>query len=175
MPQTDFRTAMRQLKAFARQDAMLLAAFWAAGFAATVYAPQSVLSSLLVLSTPLFAAWRCVRFRTGALDGAMSYRRALAYLLYLFFYAAVVYMLAQYLYLRFIDPNTFPQLVALSLTQMQGIYQGMGLSTAEFNTASSLIALLRPLEWAIVFFLQNLLLGAITAFPLALVCKKGNS
>ena len=42
-----------QLKAFARQDGLLLALFWTASFAMTMMAPQSIWGNVLAMATPL--------------------------------------------------------------------------------------------------------------------------
>ena len=71
--------AITQTKAFARQDGVFLSMLWIVTFALVIYAPQTDLGGLLVFSTPLFVAWRMIKFRNYALDGVMSYRKALVY------------------------------------------------------------------------------------------------
>jgi len=74
--------AITQTKAFARQDGVFLSMLWIVTFALVIYAPQTDLGGLLVFSTPLFVVWRMIKFRNYALDGVMSYRKALVYCIY---------------------------------------------------------------------------------------------
>ena len=80
----NFLESLKQLKAFARQDGAILALVWIVSFLFTVKLPQSMAGNVLTLSTPLVVAWRLRAFRNNALDGEISYRRALAYSWYTF-------------------------------------------------------------------------------------------
>lgn len=77
-------TSLIQVKAFARQDGFFLFLLWLASFGAFIANPVSTWGSLLAMSTPFFVGWLLVRFRNYALDGAISFRRALAFCFYTF-------------------------------------------------------------------------------------------
>ena len=83
-------TALVQLKAFARQDGVILALTWIASFILMIYTPQYSYGNLLALSTPFIVGWRLCAFRNYALDGKISFRRGFAYSCYTFFYASLV-------------------------------------------------------------------------------------
>lgn len=82
-----------QLKAFARQDALLLALLWAASFACIVMLNAGLIGNILALATPFLVGKRLAAFRTQALYGVISFRRAYAYSLYVFIYASLVFAL----------------------------------------------------------------------------------
>lgn len=84
---------LAQVKAFARQDGVLLSLLWIISFACwygvmrhtgnnadisnvqqmdTSFSILSLLSNLLIIATPFFVGWRLVRFRDDALNGAIS-------------------------------------------------------------------------------------------------------
>ena len=77
-----------QLKAFARQDALLLALVWTASFACMTIVQAGIIGNLLALATPFVVGWRLTKFRDHALYGYISFRRAFAYCAYVFFYAS---------------------------------------------------------------------------------------
>ena len=70
--------ALIQLKAFARQDGAIVALTWTASFALTLLSSQTPYGSLLAIATPFIIGWRLIKFRNYALDGIISFRRALA-------------------------------------------------------------------------------------------------
>ena len=55
-------TALVQLKAFARQDGVILALTWIASFILMIYTPQYSYGNLLALSTPFIVGWRLCAF-----------------------------------------------------------------------------------------------------------------
>ena len=103
-----------QLKAFARQDALLLGGVWMVSFAFIVMAPKSILGGLLAFATPFVVGWLLRRFRDKALDGVISFRRGYAYSVFCFIYASLLFAVAQYVYFRFIDGGMFVQLLSES-------------------------------------------------------------
>ena len=84
-----------QLKAFARQDGFLLFLLWIASFALIVHDPASSWGSLLAMATPFFVGWLLVKFRDYALQGVISFRRALAFSVFTFFYASMLFAVAR--------------------------------------------------------------------------------
>ena len=77
-----------QLKAFARQDGLLLSLLWTASFALIVYMPASAMGNILAITTPLFVAWRLRIFREYALGGIIG--MAPAFLAVAMFYILVL-------------------------------------------------------------------------------------
>ena len=64
-----------QLKAFARQDALLLALLWAAGFACMMRRNAGFIGNIVALATPFLVGYRLKAFRTEALFGGLALRR----------------------------------------------------------------------------------------------------
>lgn len=104
-----------QLKAFARQDALLLALLWAASFACIMMLNAGLIGNILALATPFLVGKRLAAFRTQALYGVISFRRAYAYSLYVFIYASLVFALVQYAYFQFLDNGAFVESMATTL------------------------------------------------------------
>lgn len=161
-----------QLKAFARQDALLLSLLWIVSFACVVLMPAGALGNLLALATPLLIAWRLSSFRDYALGGYISFRRAFAYGVYIFFYASLIFALAQFVYFRFLDGGRFAGFITESVNLLMPLYEQNGLSKAEVQQSVDQITSLTPIGWSFVFMVQNMLVGIVASVPIAAVCKR---
>lgn len=164
--------ALVQLKAFARQDAIALAVLWSASFLAFMMNPASSWGNLLALCTPFLVGWLLVRFRDTALDGAISFRRALAYCWYVFFYASLVFALVQYIYFRFFDHGKFMAFVTDSIKILEPYYLKQGVSMTEIKTALGELTQMSAIQQSFTFMMQNLFIGLLLGFPIALICKR---
>lgn len=164
--------ALVQLKAFARQDGFFLFLLWAASFAATVMNPMSSWGTLLAIATPFFVGWLLVRFRNYALDGKISFRRALAFSFYTFFYASLLFAVGQYVYFRFFDHGSLLTMLMDSMKVLAPMYQAQGISLGELQHSLAMIGQLSPIEVAFIFMMQNFLIGFILSFPIALFTQR---
>lgn len=165
-----------QLKAYARQYGVALAAIWAASFLSIVIAPASVLGSLLALSTPIVVGWFLVRFRNGALDGHISFRRGFAFSCYTFFYASLLFAAVQFVYLRFFDQGAFMTMLGESLKTMEEVYRHEGAAAmqaiGQMKQTISMVGQLSPLQLTFVIMMDNLFIGALLSLPIALACRR---
>lgn len=109
--------ALIQLRAFARQYGFFLFLLWMASFVAYFTNPASSWGSLLAMSTPFVVGWFLVRFRNGALDGHISFRRGLVFSFYTFFYASLLFAVAQYVYFRFFDNGALLSMMLATVKQ----------------------------------------------------------
>ena len=163
---------LQQVKAFARQDGALLSLLWIGSFALLILAPSDIWSNLIGISTPFFVGWRLCKFRNYALDGVISFRRGLAYSLYTFFYASLIFAIAQYAYFRFMDHGTFLAMLSVAMQQIIAVYTKAGIDTRMFSETLSSMATLKPIHWSFVFMMQNIMIGFIISFPIAAVCAR---
>ena len=161
-----------QLKAFARQDGLLLALFWTASFALTMLAPQSIWGNVLAMSTPFFMGWRLCAFRDTALDGEISFRRGVAHGVYSVFYASLVFALVQYVYFRFLDHGTFMGIMNDGVKVIEEVYRQQGLDASELTKSIETMREVTPVQWAFMLMLQNIFVGSLLALPVAAVCKR---
>jgi len=164
--------ALIQLKAFARQDGALTGLLWIASFAMVMTAPESPWGNLLAFLTPFFVGWRLTSFRNGALNGKISLRRAFAYCTYTFIYASLIFAIAQYVYFRFLDHGLFSNMMANSLQLLEPFYEQSGIGKQELEETMKQMMDMRPIHWAIMFMIQNIVVGLFLALPIALVCKR---
>ncbi len=161
-----------QLKAFARQDGALTGLLWTVAFALAMKEPEGPWGNLLALSSPFFVGWRLISFRNSALNRVISFRRAFAYTVYTFFYASLIFAITQYVYFRFLDHGLFGSMVANSLQLLEPVYEQSGIDKQELEETARQMMAMKPIQWAFMFMIQNMLLGIFLAFPIALVCKR---
>ncbi len=161
-----------QVKAFARQGGVFLSLLWLASFAAMMFAPQSPWGSLLAMATPFLVGWLLQRFRNYALGGHISFRRSLVFSVLTFFYASMIFALAQYLYFRFLDQGTFLSNLMDDIKGLKEVYAQNGMPVKELEDGVALIGSLPPIQLAFMFMMQNIFVGLVLSVPVALVCKK---
>ena len=161
-----------QLKAFARQDGFLLFLLWVASFAIIVHSPTSSWGSLLAMATPFFVGWLLIKFRDYALKGVISFRRALAFCVFTFFYASMLFAVAQYVYFRFMDNGALMSTLISTIKTLEPFYKAQGVSVEGLKQSITMIGELSPVEIAFVFMMQNIFMGFFMSFPIALVTRR---
>lgn len=161
-----------QVKAFARQAGVFLSLLWIASFAAMMYAPQTPLGSLLAIATPFLVGWLLQRFRNYALAGHISFRRSFAFSVLTFFYASIIFALAQYLYFRFLDQGIFLSNLMDDMKVLKEAYAQNGMPVKELEDGVTLVGSLPPIQLAFMFMMQNIFVGVVLSVPVALICKK---
>lgn len=168
-----------QTRAFARQDGAVLGAVWIASFACTMWAASpkysflALLANILTISTPFVLAKRLKSFRDYALDGSISFRRALFYCFQTFFNATLLLTLVQYLWFWLMDTGAF---MTLLTTNYRIVMQAYQLSEAETQTVLDAIMQMKPIAWASMFMVTDLIVGAVLS-PIiaALMARKTNT
>ena len=165
---------MLQLRAFAQQDGFFLSLLWIASFFSLIYLPETALSSVLMLATPFFVVWRTNKFRDYALSGKISFRRALLYVFQSFFNASILFALAQILYFTFLDNGMFMSMVNNSVSTLTPVYKAYGVDTKQLTEVTQMLSSLTSIEFSFIIFLQNVVIGLLLAFPIALVCRRNN-
>jgi len=168
-----------QLRAFARQDGFLTALLWTASFAAMMYTPETPIGQLLMFATPFFVGWRLTAFRNDALEGVISYRRAYAFSLHVFFYSALVFALVQYLYFRYLDGGRFIMQLTQGMDILRQLYSSQGEMSAETGDMLSQmeqsledIRSSSPIDLTFVFMMMNLWAGFFLSFLIAAFGQK---
>lgn len=161
-----------QLKAFARQDGAILAVVWCASMWCLFKWTETSWGPLLMLSTPFFITWRLQSFRDNALDGFISFRRALAYSCYVFFYASLIFALGQYLYFAFLDKGSFLNMLTESINLLKPLYKEKGIEAQDLDLALKTIKMMKPIDMVFTFMMNNLFIGAMASPIIALIGKR---
>jgi hypothetical protein len=166
-----------QLKAFARYDGALLAVLWVASFACYVAGlaqPMwSMVAMVLMVVTPFFVCKRLGNFRDVGRNGIISLRRGWAYAIFVFFYAAVLLAVAQYIYFAYIDQGYLLSMFTKALTapEVKQALQQAGLQQAMKDSLEQL-GQLRPIDYALNVLTVNIVIGIVMGLPIALLMQR---
>lgn len=167
----------RQLKAFARVDGVLLAVMWTASFACCIgglASPMlSLIGMLIGIFSPFFAAMRLIKFRDNVRDGIISFRRGYAYTVLMFFYAAILFALAQLIYFQFIDQGYIMSRMTMLMSDdvNRKAMDAYGM-TETFRQAIAQMSQTRPIDYALSYLSINIFLGFILGLPIAAVTNR---
>ena len=166
-----------QLKAFARQDGVLLALLWVITSTLYIIGMTNQLigmaATMLIIYTPFFVGSRLRKFRDYGREGLISFRRGYAYTVFVFFYGSVLFALAMYLYLAFMDDGYLMSQMSKVLTSEEArqVLQQYGM-TDMMNESLSQMAQIRPIDYALDMLTVNIMMGFILGVPISLIMQR---
>ena len=166
-----------QTKAFARQDGAILGAIWILSFACTMLATDpknqllGLVSNVLIICTPFVVAKRLKSFRDYALEGKISFKRGLYYCLQTFFYATLLLTIVQYLWFRFMGVSPFMNALQ---SNYQVVMQAYQMTTEQAHTVLEAITMMKPIAWASMFMVVDLIVGVVLSPIIALTMARNN-
>lgn len=163
--------ALTQVKAFARIDGLLMSLVWFMSMGFTLYRTESIWGLILMLCTPFFVGWRLSVFRDNVLEERISFRRALCYSCYVFFYASIIFALGQIIYLKYIDDGTFINYLNGGIETFKALAPNNKSLIKDMESTRDAIQLMGPANIALMLFMNNLFLGAFLSPVIALFCK----
>ena len=166
-----------QLRAFARLDGLKLFVLWLISFACYVaglkWPGLGMLAILLALYTPFMASRLLRKFRDNGLDGIISFGRGWAYVIFLFFYASLLFAVAQFVYFAYLDKGFFASALAqlFNSSESTEAMKQMGMSEILNETLHQLHTM-RPIDLVLNILTSNLLVGLFIGLPIAAFCKR---
>ena len=130
-------------------------------------------AAMLIFYTPFFVGGRLRKFRDYAREGLISFRRGYAYTVLVFFYAGVLFAIAMYLYLTFMDNGYLMSQMSKVLTsdEAQQAMQQYGM-TEMMNESLRQMAQIRPIDYALDMLTVNITLGFILGVPISLIMQR---
>lgn len=169
-----------QLQAYTRYDGALTAVIWTVSFAlyiAGISNPLSMMAGMgLAVFSPFFIALRLRRFRDGACNGCISFRRAYVYSFSVFCHAALLFAVAQYVYFAFIDNGYLVGCMTELLNEREAkqMIQGYGMEKAVEESLQA-IRTVRPIDYALNNLSLNFIIGLAVSLPIAGTMKRDGS
>ena len=166
-----------QLKAYARQDGFFLALLWTASFVCYIMGITNQMLGMLAIGlaimTPFFVAGRLRKFRDEGREGLISFRRSYAYTIFVFFYAAVLLAVVQFLYFAYIDNGYLMSSFSRMISSEEGkqIISQYGMSQMVEESLSEM-ANIRPIDYALNILTVNIIIGFIVGVPIGLVMQR---
>jgi hypothetical protein len=123
--------------------------------------------------TPFFVAGRLRKFRDEGREGLISFRRSYAYTIFVFFYAAVLLAVVQFLYFAYIDNGYLMSSFSRMMSSEEGkqIISQYGMSQMVEEGLSEM-ANIRPIDYALNILTVNIIIGFIVGVPIGLVMQR---
>ena len=120
----------------------------------------------------IFLTYRITcKFRDEHNNGELSYGKGWAFIVLLFFFAAIISSVVKYIYFQFINPDYLAELLNLTLLQLEKL----SISEEEININDSLEAILSPINYSLQYLWINTMLGALLGVIMAAFTKKEKS
>ena len=94
------------------------------------------------------------------------------YSVYTFFYASIIFMLAQYIYFRFLDNGKFLNMMHEAVNTLTPTYQQLGMNLQELKDGLEAMTTLGAFQWSFMFMMQNILVGLVLSIFIAMICVK---
>ena len=164
-----------QLKAYARQDGLILGAIWIAAFACFIGSMSDAswqLGFILgAISTPFVVFYMLRHYRDKVLSGTISYRRAFAFIAYTMAYSSLLLAAATFTYFHFIDSGDFfgTLMSNIKLPEVQQAFADAGMNPKDVEEQLSLISQSRPIDFAFSVFFEGIVFALIHAALLSLL------
>ena len=167
-----------QLRAFARVDGTYVGILWIASFACYLGGLSSpmlgLVGGILAVASPFFAAKRLIKFRDDISNGEISGRRSMLYYALMFFYASLLFALAQYLYFAFLDGGYLMREYTsmLSSPEMKQAMQAYGMTADQLMEGLTEFANTSPIMTALNIMTMNITIGLIFSLPVSLITRR---
>lgn len=167
-----------QLRAFARVDGTYVGILWIASFACYLGGLSSpmlgLVGGILAVASPFFAAKRLIKFRDDIRDGEISGRRSMLYYALMFFYASLLFALAQYLYFAFLDGGYLMREYTsmLSSPEMKQAMQAYGMTADQLMEGLTEFANTSPIMTALNIMTMNITIGLIFSLPVSFITRR---
>ena len=166
-----------QLKAFARIDGVWLSLLWMAAFGLYIVGLRSpgygLAAMILAVITPFFVGSRLRHFRDEGLAGTISFLRGWAYTVYVFFYGGLLFALAQWAYLTYLDQGYMMSTITetLSVPETAEALRQMGMTEA-LDESLAMLGQMRPIDLSLNMLTTNIMLGMLLGLPIAAMIRK---
>ena len=129
-----------------------------------------ILSYLIVAGIVFLMYKMSVQFRDKECEGNITYGRAFLFVIYTFFFAALISSIVKYFYFRFINPSYLDELLQESLKAME--MMKFKIDDEAYNQVSDMM---KPANMALQFIWVNMFIGMIVGLIMAAFVKKEKS
>lgn len=167
-----------QLKAFARQDGLIMGLILIAAmgcFVGSMVNPQWQMGFLLgLMAVPVVAFLRLRTFRNEICNGNISFRRAFVYVLMMMAYGCILLAAATFVYFTFFDKGLFMTTLQqnIALPEIKESFKQAGINPKDLEEQLKSIAQSRPIDFAITVFSEGVISSCFLALIIALLGKR---
>ncbi len=167
-----------QLRAFARQDGLMMGALWILAFGCFVGSmtmPALQIGFIIgFLATPFVMLYRLRHFRDKVVEGRFSYKRAVAFCAMTMAYASFILAAATMLYFYFIDNGMMMNTLRsnIDIPEVRQSLTQAGISAEELESQMDAISKSRPIDFAFSMFFNGIVSSFFLSLILGLAWKK---
>ncbi len=174
---TESVNAFIQLKAFARIAGLKMTVLWIASFACFVaqfHEPGFSMLWLVSIVLIPFIMTRQTRSYRNQIDGGLSFRRSWMFSVYTFFYASILFALAQYVYFAFVDHGFIisQYIQTLSDPASAALLANYGYTQGEIKMIVDQLLEIKPINIAFNCATVNIITGLLLALPIAALTRR---
>lgn len=167
-----------QLRAFARQDGLLMGALWVITFGCFIGSmrmPALQMGFMVgAIATPFVMLYRLRHFRDKVVEGRFSYGRAVAFCAMTMTYASLILAAATMVYFYFLDNGVLMNTLRSNIDipeVRQGLAQA-GMSPEDLEKQMDAISKSRPIDFAFSMFFNGIVSSFLLSLILGLAWKK---
>lgn len=167
----------RQFKAFSTEYGTFIGLAWILSFACYIgglSTPMLGSLSLIVgLGSPIFAIYLLRRFRDKYNGGFISFGRSYWMAIWVFFYAALLTAMGQFVYFKFMDngylANAYGQIV--NTPEMKNTLEQL-FPNGQLQQVTDMLYSISPIQITFDLLSVNLILGVVLAMPVAILTMR---
>ena len=167
-----------QLRAFARVDGAYLGILWIISFSCYLIGMThpivGMAGTVMAIYSPFFATVRLRKFRDEVRDGEISFLRSMAYYMLMFFYASILFALAQYAYFAFVDDGFIVRQYASMLLsdEAQEMIKAYGLTMKQVNEGLDELRASSPISIVLNIMTMNITIGIFLSLPVSALTRR---
>ena len=167
-----------QLKAFARQYGAMMGLFWVLSFACFVGSTREPMLSFAfdfsIALVPFLAHFFVRQYRDGVIGGCISFRRAVGFSVFIFFYATLILAIAQWIYFQYLDGGMLVghMMKIINTPEFEEALKANQLDKKQITDQLELLSETRPIDFALAFMWMNIFAGVVISWIVALFTKR---
>ena len=116
----------------------------------------------------VYASYRFTAgYRDTDCEGVISYRHALAYVVLLFVFAALISAIVKYIFFQYLNPNFLPELVNKSMEIMEQV-----MPSVPEEMYDNMDTMMTPINYSLMVTWLNVILGFFVGLIVAGIVKK---
>jgi len=128
------------------------------------------LTNLLAVLIVVLIYRLSVKFRDTECEGFISYRKAFFYILYSFFFAALISSVVKYIYFQYINPSYLETMFQETMKMFSSLKYPINDATEEQTRK-----MLKPASYTLIYIWVNIFMGLIVGLIMAAFIKKEKS
>ncbi|MGM9712834.1 MAG: DUF4199 domain-containing protein [Prevotella sp.] len=164
-----------QMTYAARLNGAVMGLVWVSSFLCFAYARLHPLLSIAfnvsIIMIPFVANVMLRRYCQATPAGAVSFKRAYAFLMMMFFHAILIFALGQWAYFQFLDNGTLlgGMMDMVSSPEYAAVLKAYNMSKSDVEQQLQALMETRPIDFALSFMWMNIFVTSILSVFIALI------